>query len=87
MFCDQLLILESPSRELKIFMEEEVLDESDDHLWLGEIPETHVDQSKKARHLFKSSVLHADGKQFPSSIPPLHEFMPASMSSCRIVHI
>ena len=76
------LILETPSRELKIFVEEEVLDETGDHLWLGEIPETHVDdkREKLCKHLFKSSVVHADGKHFPS-LPPLHEFMPAIRSS------
>ena len=33
------LILESPAWELEIFVEEEVLDETGDHLLLGEIPE------------------------------------------------
>ena len=33
------LVFEGPSRELEIFVEDEVLDESDDHLLLGEIPE------------------------------------------------
>ena len=33
------LILEGPSRELEIFVEDEVLDKTDDHLALGEIPE------------------------------------------------
>ena len=33
------LILEGRSRELEIFVEDEVLDESDDHLLFGEIPE------------------------------------------------
>ena len=33
------LIFEGPSRELEIFVEDKVLDESDDHLALGEIPE------------------------------------------------
>ena len=33
------LIFEGPSRELEIFVEDEVLDEADNHLALGEIPE------------------------------------------------
>ena len=33
------LVFEGPSRELEIFVEDKVLDESDDHLLLGEIPE------------------------------------------------
>ena len=33
------LVFEGPSRELEIFVEDEVLDESDDHLLLGEISE------------------------------------------------
>ena len=33
------LIFEGPSRELEIFVEDEVLDKADNHLSLGEIPE------------------------------------------------
>ena len=33
------LILESPGWELEIFVEDEILDEACDHLWLREIPE------------------------------------------------
>ena len=81
------LIFEGPSRELEIFVEDEVLDKADNHLSLGEIPEHTLIRVGvgKARHLFKSSVVHGDGKQF-SSLPP-HVFMPASMSSRRILHI
>ena len=36
---DNKLIFENPARELEIFVEDEVVDEADDHLLLCEIPE------------------------------------------------
>ena len=46
---------------------------------------SHNKREQLCRHLFKSSVVHEDGKHFPS-LPP-HVFMPANMLSWRIVHI
>ena len=36
---DDKLIFENPARELEIFVEDEVVDETDEHLLLCEIPE------------------------------------------------
>ena len=45
-FSDKELIFEDPFRELEIFVEDKVLDESDHPLSLGEIPEhTLISQS------------------------------------------
>ena len=84
MFSGQLLILGSQSRELEIFVEDEVLDESDNHLLFGEIPKTHADHTKWERLDTSSSPLCSI--QMESSFPLLfHHCMSSCQQACPLV--